>query len=405
MARDSSGLAEYAVGLAQSRVKVCIISPGPPSDSGGVESSVRRLTSYLTDWGFDWLALCGAGSGTGSASRKVKVCTGVSGPLLSRLTLGWKAAWRAVRDDVDVIHVHGAEYGWALAVALGAQRWRMHHRGAARIPSPPIIVTCHGALRSSLYIAATRSRGRNRLLATVAQPVFSLLESRVLRHATSIACVSSRVASELRRWYPSAQNAITIIPNAVDDIMFAAKQSEKTATSANLLWVGGDTLEKDLGSALAVFAHIKEACPQASLTIAGVSGQARRDGISFAGRLRPEAMASLYRRSSLLISTSLYEGDPLCVKEAMASGTPVLATPAAAGVVQDGINGVVSWAPLSTHEGQQEFANKAKVILSDPRLWGQLSRGATATASEFTGEKEERGYRQIYRQLLGLRHE
>jgi hypothetical protein len=49
------------MGLEIARVspsRVCVIAPGMPGNSGGVEASVARLVSYLEEWGLDWRVVC-----------------------------------------------------------------------------------------------------------------------------------------------------------------------------------------------------------------------------------------------------------------------------------------------------------------------------------------------------------
>jgi glycosyltransferase involved in cell wall biosynthesis len=116
-------------------------------------------------------------------------------------------------------------------------------------------------------------------------------------------------------------------------------------------------------------------------------------------RPRTEVLERL-RSARLLICTSRYEADPMAVKEAMASGTPVLVTKAAAAALRSSNEGWIEEEPLDTKPGRESFANKAVRILENPQLWETLSRGSLSAAARFSPETERSAYADLYSDLL-----
>jgi len=91
----------------------------------------------------------------------------------------------------------------------------------------------------------------------------------------------------------------------------------------------------------------------------------------------------------------------MIVKEAMASGTPVLVTKAAAAAVRGRDEGWIEEASLDSQTGRESFVNKAMEILRNPRLWKTLSKGAFSASARFSPNAERAAYRELYSDILG----
>lgn len=107
--------------------------------------------------------------------------------------------------------------------------------------------------------------------------------------------------------------------------------------------------------------------------------KARRERISvvFHGFAKDAAeVAGLINQARLLVMTSLNEGGPRVVLEALACGTPVLATPV--GIVRDVLppEAIEEW-------DAQALADKAQNILNDRELYGRLRESGLLTAQKF----------------------
>lgn len=87
---------------------------------------------------------------------------------------------------------------------------------------------------------------------------------------------------------------------------------------------------------LRAFAALREAYPEATLTVAGVGSQehrlrelARELGVApaFVGRIDPEGMPALYAEADIFVNASVVDNQPVSLLEALAAGLPVVSTP------------------------------------------------------------------------------
>jgi glycosyltransferase involved in cell wall biosynthesis len=92
--------------------------------------------------------------------------------------------------------------------------------------------------------------------------------------------------------------------------------------------------------------------------------------MSLTGRLSKEELAREYNRAQVLVSPSVYEGFGLPAAEAMASGTPVIATTAGAftETIVDGESGI-----LVPPADPRALADAIERVLGDEALRGRLA--------------------------------
>ena len=111
-----------------------------------------------------------------------------------------------------------------------------------------------------------------------------------------------------------------------------------------------------------------------------LKGLGIEDRVTIIGRVSESELVGWYRRAQALVSPSLYEGFGLPAAEAMACGTPVIATSAGAlpEVVADGETGLI--VPAAD---ERALAGAMAALLSDPercRRMGEAGRRARARA-------------------------
>jgi glycosyltransferase involved in cell wall biosynthesis len=189
-----------------------------------------------------------------------------------------------------------------------------------------------------------------------------------------------------------------------------ASRSARRWVSINpvvFLHVGRLAAEKGVDVIIRAFALAREMMPAraARLVVAG-AGPAEASlrevagpDVSFLGVLdRAKSLPRLYASADAFLFSSLTETLGLVVLEAMASGLPVVATPAGgvADHLRDGENGIAI--------GPRDVEGMAKAIVmltlnADRRR--QLGAAALATAHELDWERELDRLDESYREILG----
>jgi glycosyltransferase involved in cell wall biosynthesis len=227
--------------------------------------------------------------------------------------LDWNAV-HAIRaylreHSVDLIHSHGYKadiYGY-----LGS-----------RDDSVPIISTCHLWPRGDVWLY-----------------IYSLIDRIFLRRFTRVVAVSEEIGRSLQRLGVS-RSKITIIDNGIDTLPFASaepslRRNLQVGTAAMVGLVGRLTPQKGPDYFLQAASIVRHKLPDVRFVFVGEGAEkntlqalARRLGVAesttFAGRSTD--MPGVYRSLDLLVLPSREEGMPMTLIEALAAGTPVVAT-------------------------------------------------------------------------------
>jgi glycosyltransferase involved in cell wall biosynthesis len=152
--------------------------------------------------------------------------------------------------------------------------------------------------------------------------MFRTFVPRAARRARRVLTVSERTRRDLEQLYGVPQEKIVVTPNGVDPRFAPGGEPGGYA-----LFVGAIQARKDPLAAL-------EAASAAGLPLVVVGPEKEpalartlhERGVDVRGHVTDEELAKLYREASVLLFPSRYEGFGLPVLEAMASGTPVVAT-------------------------------------------------------------------------------
>jgi len=234
----------------------------------------------------------------------------------------------------------------------------------------PAVVTLHD-------FSSITMPGRHRLK-TLAS--FNLFIGRSLERARRVAAVSRAVAEEAVRWFGVARPKIEIVPNGVDEF-FQPGGDEGDF----ILFVG--TLEPRKGTDVLFAAWWSLPEPRPPLIVCGDPGWGVRmpDGVQTTGWVDRGRLRSLYQRARVFVYPSRYEGFGIPPLEAMACGTPVIATRTGA------IAEYAADAALLIDPGDPRALREAMLrLLRDPSLRRDLRARGLERARHYRWERSAR---------------
>jgi len=198
---------------------------------------------------------------------------------------------------------------------------------------------------------------------------YEWLEKRLLGRVDRIYCVRQSAVERYRRLYPLLAQRFVFTPTWADTSVFspAASESERLQTRVSvrrelavpsdaevLIFVGRLDRQKDPLLLLEAVSDTLARRPKVHLLIVGdgvmrpaVEAAAQRQPlagrVSLLGARAPSAIARLLRACDLFVLSSAYEGMPIAVLEALATGVPVVSTDVGEVrlVVRDRVSGIV----------------------------------------------------------------
>lgn len=208
------------------------------------------------------------------------------------------------------------------------------------LPPRRTVVTCHDA--DAFMPLVSRGVVPTKLPAIVTRAVLW-----GLRRAAYVACISKATADEMRRFDFVAAERVGVVPIGVDPRLSPAPVAAADAAieqmlgprdhrAVELLHVGSCIPRKRIDVLLRVLKLVSEKIPGVRLLKAG--GSLNEEQLALARALDvqhrivqmpflpAEQLAALYRRAAIALVTSDREGFGLPVVEALACGTPVVAS-------------------------------------------------------------------------------
>jgi len=301
------------------------------------------------------------------------------------------------RDEFDVFHIVDHSYA-NLVQALPANR---------------TIVTCHDL--DALQGVLPGTRGGTLVSRALAHRLLDGLQA-----AARIVCVSQAGCDQLVSHDIVSPSRVTVIPNGVHPTCShrpdarADRQAEEllgpvSPTAIELLHVGSTIPRKRIDVLLESVAGLRRLWPGLRLIRVGdrftsaQERQVRQLGLTNAVTVLPfvdrRVLAALYRRAAMLLQPSEREGFGLPVAEAMASGTPVVASCIPALVEVGGR--AATYCPV----GDVGAWVSAIAELLDERLsasgdWRARCAASLAQSRRFSWREHARSMTDLYRDLL-----
>ena len=344
---------------------------------GGAERVVLELTADALGRG-DQVAIAASPSvwherfrASGAEMHSVPLDRGGRGLPSAAALLGMRRIIGSVSPDI--VHAH------AVGVVL-ATRAALATRGHA----PPLLTTFHG-------VPPEQYRNAARVLRLVAPAV--------------IACSSAVADSLAKAGYP--RRRMQVIPNgarldpAGPDRVAAIRERHRLGSP---LVAGIGRLEQQ--KAWHVLIEAAAAIEASDIVVAGhgpLEQELRATAAAAGGRVRfigpVDDVAALIGATDCLVSTSLWEGLPLTLLEALSLGAPTVTT------AVDGVRNVIGEdAALAVPVGEPAaVAEAVNRVLTDRELAERLSRSACETSRRWSPERMRERYRIAYERALAAR--
>ncbi|MER6613774.1 DUF3492 domain-containing protein [Streptomyces xantholiticus] len=296
---------------------------------------------------------------------------------------------------------------------------------AKRFCGVPLLVTEYGVHLRAHYLAATDA-GLSAPVRALLAAFHRQLAAEVYRQASVITPGNTHARRWQERCGADREKLRTVYPGMEADRFAAVGESADTGDPHTLVWVGRIEPSKDLIALLHAFGEIRKEEPSARLRLFGAPAQSAEastylghckalaaqlfpdeaDGahavgdnpVSFEEIGGPEApeLVDAYAAGGVVVLSSVVEGFPVSLVEAMFCGRATVSTDVGAVVEVIGGTGLVV-----PPRNPRALADACVALLRDPARRERLGAAARARALElFTVEQNLTAFRGIYLELI-----
>ena len=267
----------------------------------------------------------------------------------SQILFQFFVAWRAYQaahagSPYDIINVH--EPSAAASVVLKRLLGR-----------PKVVVMTYGVAERAWELDKEEARlGRKNLRqrSRVIRPLTFVWPSRfAFTHADHVFCANGEDRLYLQERLGVPENRVTLVQPGANKIFTDAARGRDYQAAENILFAGTWRHNKGIVDLVKAFELLAPRHPNVGLTILGSGVPVENVLADFAESIRdrvrvipsvaePEAAAE-FAESDVFVLPSLFEGTPLTLLEAMASGLPIVTTDTCGmkDVIQHGKNGLL----------------------------------------------------------------
>jgi glycosyltransferase involved in cell wall biosynthesis len=224
-------------------------------------------------------------------------------------------------DEFDVVHDNQC-LGWGLT---GIQRLGL-----------PVLATVHHPITVDRQAALEAARTPWQKLSLRRWYGFTRMQARVARRMPRVLTVSEQSARDIVEAFGVSRDRLEVIHNGVDERCFRPREDVERVPGRVVTTASSDAPLKGLVPLLEALAAVRERRP-AHLKIVGRRNEGGTadlaiqrlgldDAVEFVSDLSDDELASLLASAEVAVVPSLYEGFSLPAIEAMACGTPLVAT-------------------------------------------------------------------------------
>ncbi|MFI1483392.1 glycosyltransferase family 4 protein [Streptomyces sp. NPDC020747] len=300
---------------------------------------------------------------------------------------------RARRGDFDVVH-DNQTLGYGLLGDVGA----------------PLVTTIHHPITVDRQLELDAAEGPRRRMSVRRWYAFTRMQKRVARRLPSVLTVSGTSRQEIVDHLGVRDDRIHVVHIGADTDLFSPDPSVRQVPGRIVTTSSADVPLKGLVFLVEALAKVRAEHPAAHLVVVGkraedgpVAQLIERYGlegsVEFVKGISDAELVDLVRSAEVACVPSLYEGFSLPAAEAMATGTPLVATTGGAIPEVTGPDGETCLAVRPGDAGA--LAAGLSKLLGDPALRARLgTAGRERVLRHFTWAKAAEGTVARYREAI-----
>ncbi|MEG3626455.1 glycosyltransferase family 4 protein [Streptomyces poriticola] len=300
---------------------------------------------------------------------------------------------RARRGDFDVVH-DNQTLGYGLLGDIGA----------------PLVTTVHHPITVDRQLELDAAGSRRRRLSVRRWYAFTRMQKRVARRLPSVLTVSGSSRQEIVDHLGVRPDRVHVVHIGADTDLFSPDPSVRRVPGRIVTTSSADVPLKGLVFLVEALAKVRTEQPDAHLVVVGkrpaegpVARAIERYGlgraVEFVKGISDAELVDLVRSAEVACVPSLYEGFSLPAAEAMATGTPLLATTGGAIPEVAGADGETCLAVRPGDAGA--LAAGLTRLLGDPALRERLgAAGRERVLRHFTWARAAEGTVARYREAV-----
>ena len=215
----------------------------------------------------------------------------------------------------------------------------------------------------------------------------------ILQNADAVLALTEDMKQKMRE---ICDRDISVVPNGIDLKRFEISSGEKKEGSAKtIIFVGRLHPVKGVQYLIEAMAIVHQQMPDVKLVIVGDGVERARleelaeklnlNGcIQFAGQVPQESIPRLMHQADVFALSSLSEGLPVVILEAMAAGLPIVATKVGGipDIVEEGVNGY-----LVNAKSSEEIADRLLILLQNDEMREEIAAKNREKAKLYTWDK------------------
>jgi glycosyltransferase involved in cell wall biosynthesis len=248
--------------------------------------------------------------------------------------------------------------------------------------------------------------------------LFKQYMPRTLRFVDRIVTVSDSSRRDMERFYGLMDDRVVRISCGVNRRFRPQPASEIQRVVEKyglppryILSVGALNARKNIETALSAFAVLRSNGIEHELVLVGpkswksqgiferITSLGIEDAVRFTGFVDDEDLPAVYSGAACFVYPSLYEGFGLPPLEAMACGTPVVASNASS--IPEVTGNAAVLVPPTDVEG---FAHAVQLVLTNPERSEHYRRAGLAQAACFSWDRAASAHADLYRELAAARN-